>query len=108
MSQNRRQEAQTIIEKFYGPVDVAKDDLTLKAYGTNEEEYEQKSEVNISNENIDFREKWKNVIELFSHVELRKRIVIVYFAWAATSLSYYAIGEMISLSHRGYIKKNFN
>lgn len=88
ITQNRRKEAQTIIENFYGPIRRISDNFEKET-----KEYEQKKVSQIPDEKVKFWEKWRNLLDLVSHVELRRRIIIVYFAWAATSLSYYAIGK---------------
>ncbi|XP_046431975.1 organic cation transporter protein isoform X1 [Neodiprion fabricii] len=91
MSQNRRKEAQAIIESSYGPIYAANDNHALAADEKDDKNYAQRQDAKASNEQLSFSEKWKSLIELVRNVELRKRIFIAYFAWAATSLSYYAI-----------------
>ncbi|XP_012262132.2 organic cation transporter protein isoform X2 [Athalia rosae] len=90
IAQNRRKEAQIIIERSYGPV-YPSVNIALTAEKEKDMQCAKEKVANNKSGKETFVEKWKSLIDLFSHAELRKRIIIAYFAWAATSLSYYAI-----------------
>ncbi|XP_066594904.1 organic cation transporter protein [Prorops nasuta] len=94
ISQNRRKEARKIIEQFYGPItedEVGKQPISTNGESNAEGQYDLSKNKEIDPIKNRFRENWKNFKSLYTHSELFKRILIVYFLWMTTSFSYYAL-----------------
>ncbi|XP_011302376.1 organic cation transporter protein [Fopius arisanus] len=87
ITQNRREEARKIIEKYYGPVPTTPVPMSMSSDQRNNKQngiHEEKKE-NFIQRNM------KSLRILFSNSELRKRLIIMYLSWLTSSLSYYAI-----------------
>ncbi|XP_015126802.1 organic cation transporter protein [Diachasma alloeum] len=87
ITQNRRNEAQKIIEKYYGPISTAP---ALRSTPPDQQNNKQNDIHGEKNKNF-IRGNMKSLGILFSNSELRKRLLIMYVSWLTSSLSYYAI-----------------
>ena len=83
ISQGRRKEARSILEKYHGPIENDYPD-SLKIDSENLDEKIVKSNP--------LADQIKGLKVMFSHSELAKRAFISYFAWMTASLTYYALG----------------
>lgn len=95
LSQNRPEDAQRVIEKYYGPIHettetysisiVRKPMLEIRSQETEDQSSNASSEEHRIKKNI------KGLVTLVCNSELRKRVMITNFAWLTASLTYYAL-----------------
>ena len=96
ISQNRRQEAQKIIQNSYERMHQESPKV-LEAFPDSSDVLNSSPEFPATKSTKEkkgmIRSNLKSLGILFSHSDLRKRVFIMYFSWMTSSLCYYAIGN---------------